>query len=478
MSGTAKRIAKNSSYMFFANIFKKIMSFIITIVFARYLGVEQFGQISFALGFVVLFSIITDFGAQILINREIARNKELVNKYVSNVIMLKIFASIILFAVVSITANILNYEQNILILIYIAIGIQILQSLNKPFGAAFRGYEKLKYNAITISIQIIIKLGLSLIILILGMGVKELLIAYLISELAGILIQYWFYNAKIKRLKMEWDWTFAKSILIKSIPFGVASLFMILYDKIDIVMLSKLAVNPDLVIGGYSAAYNLIWAFEFIPISLGAAVYPYASNIYLKSKRKFKEIFENLFKYYFYITIPLGIGGMILSKDILFLVYGEEYIFATIALQILIWSVLFKFQMYTLGLVLNSMNKEKSTMRATIISLIANVAINAILIPRYSFVGASIATIAAEAIYFIYTYRIVKKELNPKSILQQTWRPLISSIPIVLILMSVPNWNIILKIVISIIVYAVSMLLIGAISKEDKELIKKIIKKD
>lgn len=477
MSGQAKTIARNSAYMFAGNVFKKAVSFVITILVARYLGVEDYGKLSFAIGFVALFTIFTDFGAQTLINREIARNKEKVNRYVSNTILLKIGLSAVLFIILKAAMAILSYERQTQNLVYLAAGVQVIQSLGNPFGAAFRGYEKLQYSAITISMQIVFKLLLALIIIGTGKGIKELLIAYIFAEVLGFVSNFTFYHTKIRRFGFEWDWNFAKEIFRKSIPFGVAALFMVLYDKIDITMLSKMVQNPDMVIGGYSAAYNLLWAFEFIPISIGAAVYPYASKAYLHAKEKFKKVFEKLFAYYFYLTIPLGVGTTILATDIMRMLYGEEYLFASLALQILIWSVLFKFQMYTFGIVLNSMNKEVSTMKATMISLGTNVALNLVLIPKYSFIGASIATVAAEAVYFVYAFIVVRKSLVRISILKTIGKPTIGSAIMAAAVIMTKELNLFLCIGIGITAYAASMFLMKAFVKEDIETIKSAIRK-
>ncbi len=473
----AKRIAKNSSYIMGANIVKKALSFILTIIVARYLGVESFGELSFSLSFVALFSIITDFGAQTLINREIARNRKDVNLFVSNVMMMKILLSVVFFIVIFSLSWLLGYEGLVLTLIFLAGVIQMLQSFDKPLSSAFRGFEIMQFDAISTIVQISVKLLLAAIVIWFDKGLLFLMVAYLISALSELVLRLLFYHLNVHRLKWDFDLSFAKDIFIRSIPFGVAALFMTFYDKIDIFMLSKMIADPDLVIGGYSAAYGLLWAFEFIPISVGGGIYPYISRLYLTSKKRFSVIIENIMKYFYYMTIPLAFGTTILARDIMSLIYGNDYLFATVALQVLIWSVIFKFQMYSMGLALNSMNKEKVTMRATIMSLLLNVILNFFLIPKYSFVGASITTVFSEIVYFAYGFFHLKKDISISNF-RIVWKPLLSSILMALVVYSVRGFaGFIGSVAAGAFSYGILMVLLKAFEKDDLLTIRSIIRK-
>lgn len=462
----ARRIANNTVYLFAGNVFKKLLTFFMTLVVARYLGAENFGKLSFALGFVALFTIITDFGARILINREIARHKKDVNKYVSNVVILKFTLSFLMLFLIHIFALILDYSGINLQLIYLASIVYILQSLGQPFGSAFRGYELMKYDSFSLMFQSLVKFILALFVVFLGLTVRELMIFYIISEAAGLVLRIIYYHTRIHPLKLEWDAKFSKDIVKRSIPFGVAALFMTFYDKIDVTMLSKMVANPDTAIGWYSAAYNLLFVFEFIPISVCAAVYPYASNAYLKSMPKFKYIYRKLLTYNFYLTMPLAVGTMVLADKVIELLYGPDFTPAVFALKILIWSVVFKFQIYSLGVVLNSMNQEKLTMKATIASLGINIVLNLLLIPKYSFIGASIATIFSEAVYFVICYSAIHLMLVKLNILKLLYKPLIASV-LMGLAVYFTDLNIFAGAALGVLVYVALMYILNAVPRSD-----------
>ena len=472
---TIKRIAKNAMLMFSANLVKKILTLFLTLIVARYLGVSSYGKMSLALSFVALFSILSDFGAKILINREIARNKDKVNKYVFNTIVMKLYASFFMVIVVLIVANLLDYPREILNLMYIATFMHIFQSLGEPLNSAFRAFEKLKYNAITLIAESLLNFLLAILVVFLGLGLQELMLSYLFADIISFLLRFAFYHYKIHKFHPEYDKEFSRKLLKASIPFGVAALLMTLYDKIDVAMLSKMVPNSDEVIGWYSVAYNFLYIFEFIPLSIGAAIYPYASIAYLKSLSKFKIIYRKLLTYYFYLTIPLSFGTVAVADKVIDLLYGPQYHGSVLALQILIWTVLFKYQIYAFGIVLNSMNKEKLTMKATMVSLLANIGLNLVLIPKYSYLGAAVATIAAELVYFVICYTAVSIYLEKVSLIRILYKPILASLLMVFIAFYLKDINFFISVVASLIVYLVLMYILKEFDKEDLSIMSRFI---
>ncbi|CDG65196.1 putative membrane protein [Methanobacterium sp. MB1] len=90
---TTQRIAKNTSVLLVSQIITYVFGFFITIYAANYLGANGFGILSLALSITAIFGIISDMGLSTLMVREVARNKSLMNRYVSNTILMRIILS-------------------------------------------------------------------------------------------------------------------------------------------------------------------------------------------------------------------------------------------------------------------------------------------------------------------------------------------------------------------------------------------------
>ena len=93
-----KSIFKNTGWLSVSQVITSICAFLWTIIIARYLGVSDYGIVSFAISFTGLLGIVMDLGISTYITREIAKHKNLVRKYFNNIFFFKlILATILLF---------------------------------------------------------------------------------------------------------------------------------------------------------------------------------------------------------------------------------------------------------------------------------------------------------------------------------------------------------------------------------------------
>ena len=87
---TFKTITRNAGVLFISRFLTYTLAFFYTIYMARYLGATGFGIISFALAFTGILGIFSNLGLSTFMTREIARDKSVVNKYLSNIISIKL----------------------------------------------------------------------------------------------------------------------------------------------------------------------------------------------------------------------------------------------------------------------------------------------------------------------------------------------------------------------------------------------------
>src|SRR3989344_2430501 len=123
---TSKQIIiKNTFWLFLAEGINKGLMFVLTIIIANYLGVNDYGKFSFAFAFVALFSIFSDFGLSTILVRDVTRDKSLLRKYSTNVSFLKIFLGVITFFLIFGVTQFIDKTYEIRFLIYLA-GVYVI----------------------------------------------------------------------------------------------------------------------------------------------------------------------------------------------------------------------------------------------------------------------------------------------------------------------------------------------------------------
>lgn len=471
---TAKRVAKNTGILFLGDNITKILSLILAVLIARFLAVEEFGIFSFALGFTALFTVLTDLGIDAYIRREVSRQKDQVNKYVSNALVAKSIMSIFTLIIIFLSIKLLGYDAEASRIVYLSAFAIVFESLSQTIASTFISLEIVKYNTLIKILRVISRFSLTIVVLLAGLGAYEVMAVYLAAQVFGFVISIAYYNRKVTVLKPLVDLAFARSLVKKGLPFGIATIFIMIYFKIDITMLSKMV--GDSAVAWYSAAYNLLEALYFLPIALTSALLPITSRYFIKAKKKLEHTCNLASKALFIITIPVAIGTTMIADKIILLLYGTRYAESIVALQILIWTIIPSFFTYILGLMLISSDNEKIGMYTTASAAALNIVLNIMLIPKYSYVGASMATVITETVLMVLNYYFVSKKLFLPAFVRIIYKPAIASTAMALIILSIRQTSLFLIIPVAAVTYGITIYLIKGIDTQEKRMIFSLFK--
>lgn len=396
------KIIKNTAWISIANVIGKGLAFLLAIYIARYLGAELYGKFSFALSLVGILAVVADFGLNNLTIREIARKKEATKKYLDNLITLKLLLSVISFVLIAFCLWILNKDQITVQLTYLAGLFIIINSFDQFFYAIFRAWEKIKFEAIGRIFYNVILFGLGMLFIYLALSQTELMFAYVLAAICSLGLSTIFIFKYFSKFEISFDLDFWKKILKESWPFALSSIFIILYFKIDTVMLSQMRTDAE--VGWYNAAYNLVFALFLIPTVFDAIFYPILSRTFAQ-KKEFIYTVKKIFLYAIVIALPTGIIIYLIKTPLIDWVYANKYPAAAGILGILIWSFVLSL-INRFPFIINAANLQKLITKQIAIGVTANIILNLFLIPKYGAIGAAYATVASEiiAIFLLFYY--------------------------------------------------------------------------
>jgi len=321
----------------------------------------------------------------------------------------------------------------------------------------------------------IIRISLAIVVLLLGYGLIELALVFLISGAIDVLLSLFICEKKFLKANLILNYTFFKDTIKIAFPLCMLSIFAIIYVRIDTVMLS--IMKGDAVVGWYNAAYFLIQGFGPISHLFMTALFPVMAHYYVKSKNLLLMTYEKSYSYLFILGLPIATGISLLADKFIILIYGPTFVNSIIALRILSWDVPLAFLYCCSAFLLVSIDKQKQMAIISGSTALVNIILNLILIPPYSYVGSSIATIAAEG-YLVIMYLYLGSRYEYKLPLTKIFiKPILACIVMGVFLVVFHNYHIFLLVIIAIFIYFGILLLIKGISKEDILLFKKIIKK-
>ena len=405
-----KKTAKNAGILFIANIISKALNFVYVVYLARYLGAGGFGIISFALAFTLILGVFADLGLQSLSLREIARNNDETDRYFSNIASIKIILGIIIFSLLVLIVKHMDYSYDVVHVIYLTGLSIIISSFNNFIYAVYQAHEDVKYMGIG---NILNSLSMLAGIAAAAYFKGNIIIfsgVFLVSAIVVLLYNLTVISYKFFKPKLAVDLKFWKKLIKEAVPFGLVNVFVIIYFKIDSVMLGTMKTQK--IVGYYNASYRIIDVFTaLVPSIIFAVVYPKMSA-YIELPEKLKNIYIVSFKISLIIGLIISVITVFFAHYFMLFIYGYGYYKGAGSLKILVWAFFFIcISSITSGLI-SSINKQKLVTVVAGLGAVINICLNFILIPRFSLNGAAFATVITELLMFLIYFAQTMKFLS------------------------------------------------------------------
>lgn len=458
-----KKLALNSAIQLFGKFFMIAVGFVSIRLLTTYLGVEGFGAYVTITSYLIIASVIAEFGFNTLLATEIAgKDEKQVSHIVSNLFTFRLVMAVSVIGILASTTVWLIPAYSTEIKWMVALGSigTIGSSLSQVLIGVFQ--TKLRTDKITIA-DFLARITLMIGVLMLALlGTVNLFWVMVWYSLAGVMqAVFMIYSTyKYYTLRLSIDFAYWKQIFKKALPLFVIITFNLIYYRIDTIMLS--IMKDQTAVGLYGASYKILEILISVPGMFMGLLLPLFAKYYIQDRKRFQQIFQQAFNILVSVALPLTVGGILLSDNILGLIAGQEFLPATNTLQILFIGIGFIFLGNLMGHILISAELQRKSMYIAIIGAFFNVALNLYLIPRYSYLGAATATAITEGLVLLSYIYLVRKHIQ--------WFPRIQKIHIYaffatllmgIVLYLIREWNIFFQAIIATLVFGIALLTLG-----------------
>jgi O-antigen/teichoic acid export membrane protein len=474
---TAKTVGKNILVLFVSQIASMGFGFFYLILSARYLGPELFGLLTFALAFTGIFGLLLDLGLNNLAVREVARDKSRANEYLSNITFIKLIMGVITFGLTVVVVHSLGYAEETIAIVYLLTLSTVFSAVTASFYVIFQSFEKMEYQSVAGILTSLLMLTGAIILIARGAGVVAFAAVTLISSALVLGYSFFICVRKFKLFNAEANLDFWWPTIRQALPFGLSSVFVTIYFWIDSLMLSLIQGNQA--VGFYNAGYRLVFSLLFIPAVFSTAVFPAMSRFYISSRDSLQLMWKEFLRFMLILSIPIAVGTTLLAGRFVALIFGDGYAPSVAVLQVLIWSLVFIFANATFVRLFESANMQIVVTKITGLMVIVNVAINLVLIPKFSYVGASFAILITEFIALVILFFLAERGLyvHKKTELANIVLKIVSASAMMgLFIAFFQTFNLLLLVMSAALLYFGILYLVKGIKKEDIVLMKSILR--
>jgi len=194
----------------------------------------------------------------------------------------------------------------------------------------------------------------------------------------------------------------AKSIIITAWPFAVSGLLGSVMISTDIFIIGLLRSAQEV---GYYSAVDKIIQFLYAPsLILATSSFPIFAKLAGTDDAKISQVFRRLLQIILFFLIPITLGGVIIAPRLVRLAFGNGYTGAIFPLQILLFTLSFRFVSILLTNIVFAYNKQRTLIFYTVLSITLNIIFDLAFIPKFGLAGSAFATLLAHIIGGLYLW--------------------------------------------------------------------------
>lgn len=398
---------KNTGWLMFG----KILSMVVNLIIANYLGAISFGDLSFADALTAIVAAVGTLGLDSFIIREIIQEPENKDEILGTSLLLRIGVNVFLVPLSVLIYVIFHHfsgkaDHSLTWIVFFLAFASFFKSFN-VIDSYFQSQVASKYVVKVQNICVIISAAVKVLLVTLKLPVIYFAVALAFDGLIQAFGLVWMYHSRGYSMR---GWTFnrlrAKSLLQQSFPLILSAVMVSIYMKIDTVMLKTVGSAE---VGVYNAAAKLSEAWYFIPVAIVTSVFPAIIHARKTDLPRYFKRLGNLYDLLIFISLPVALFISFFGNDIINLLYpNHQYEGAGPMLSIHIWSGIFVFLGSASSQYLLAEGYTLISFQRTALGALVNVLLNLWLIPRYGGIGASLATLVACAFSTFYLLFIPK----------------------------------------------------------------------
>ena len=402
-----KKILSNVSWLFAERILAMAVSFFIGVYVIRYLGVVDFGKLSYGVSFVALFASLAKLGLDSIVVRNLVQEEEATSEILGTAFLLKLIAAVVTVALIAYSAIAFKGEPETYWITTI-IGLGLVFNSFEVVNFWFQSQVLSKAVAIVRSIQLIISSVSKLCFIALKLPLMAFVWLLLIETIIRALGMVWIYARHSQSI---WYWRFkfdrAIALLQDSWPLILSAVMVTIYMKIDQVMLGNMADNRA--VGNYAAAVRFSEVWYFVPTAICSSVFPSIIRAKQRSRTEYNTKLQQLYDLMAGMSLLLALIMTFASSTIVSGLLGEGYTEAGNILALHIWAGPFVFLGVARSQWLMAENLTWLSFATTSLGTVTNLLLNFWLIPFYGGVGAAIATVISYAVASYFTCLLYPK---------------------------------------------------------------------
>jgi len=421
--GGVRRIAKNSVAPIILSLFNRAIDFGFAVVMLRVLPVTDVGIYYYAIVVIGWFDILTNFGLNTFLTRDVSRDPGAALFYVRRTSLLRLALTVVwlpaLLAFLLIQPLHPALDPTAILVIGLLYLSLIPSSLNSGLSALFYAFEQAEIPAAVSTGTAIASVISRLAILLLGFGIIGLAGVSIALNVFTLILLSWQAVPLMRTVHAKYAATkvttvprsTTREMILEAWPLMLNHLLSTIFFKIDVTLLEMIKGSD--VVAQYSVSYKWVDAIGVIPSFFTMAMLPIMSRQARDDKPGLLRNYQLAVKLLVMVALPIAVVTTFLAPTLVAILGGARYLpDGARALQLMIWFIPIGWINSLTQYVLIALDQQRPLKWPFVAGVIFNIGANLLFIPLFSYQAASIVTILSEIVLQVGFYILLQRTLG------------------------------------------------------------------
>ncbi len=407
----SRSVAKNTLLLTIGLLSGRALSVILIRKMTPILGTGGMGIWGASIDIAAILQVITNFGLGTLLTREITRARGLTLRLFWNTLKVRWLIAAACYLFLLFYVDISHFDE-LARRATLVIGLAIfIEGTSMACDAVLQAHEKVQYQSLGQVVSAVVYFALGWWWLDAGHGLMGVIWANLASRLVrlGIMAPLMF------RHTGPWSWRDPggrpapdmRAMMKLGLPLFLATTFGIIYTKVDTVMLKQMA--GDSAAGIYVLGRRALDMMIILPGIFGTALFPAMARYGMRTPGDAIRLGERSLRLMFTLMFPLTMFLTFTAGPIIgWFDPGRQFADSVTVLMIVIWGLPLQAANVIFNRLLITADRERVFIFIGLFSMLVNVTLNALTIPRYGYFGAAGATIVSMTVSFLLHVRYLQ----------------------------------------------------------------------
>lgn len=382
----------NSGWLSLDKVLRIGVGAVLTVWLARYLGPDRYGQLSYAIGFAVIFGAVASLGINNILVRDLVQHPEERTQLLVSAFALKLSGGLTAFLMALATVFLLRPTDAVshwlVGIVSFSMVFQSAEVVELWFQSQVGSRHVVRWKIAVFAFISVLKVYLILT----SSGVMAFAWLFMAEFALTAAVLLWRYDLTLFSGLIHNHWrSRIRQLLRESLPLMASNTAALLYMRMDIIMLREM--RGDAAAGLYAAATVISEAGYFLPVVIVASAFPIILKYQREDQASYLFSIRKLYRTLLLLAVTVALPLSLFSGPIIGLLYGESYRGSTWVLFIHLWACLPMFISVISDHYLLAESRQKIILYRSVMGAGMNFLMNLALIPRFGPAGAAAATV-------------------------------------------------------------------------------------